>query len=145
MVPDDLMQDALTKMLTAYGEVGLRERSHDQLMSLGWRTMKNLLIDRTRKKTEQLKDPHGDDDNRPLDLADHRPDAELDLSTRRRAAVVQQYMATLSSEERCFLSHVIETDSVPQAKEHCGWPPKSPYYVLRRLFSDMRDALKGRV
>ena len=36
---------------------------------------------------------------------------------------------------------VLETDSVPAAQKKCGYPPKSPYYVLKKLLERMRGTL----
>jgi hypothetical protein len=36
---------------------------------------------------------------------------------------------------------VLETDSVPAAQKRCGWPPKSPYYVLKKLLEKLRGEL----
>ena len=141
LLPDDLVQEAMAKLLTAYGDEGLRARGHDQLMSLAYRTMRNLVLDQGRKKGAYLDaDPQEGGRQRAAlpavsPLADELSDAKT------RSARVRDAVAGLSADEQCFLMKVLETDSVPKAQKLCGWPPKSPYYQLRRLFSDLRDVL----
>ena len=138
LLPDDLVQDALAKLIATYGMEELKERSHDTLMSLGYRTMRNLMIDRGRKKSEDLEDAKDDDAPRRI-LPDSTPLSDERLDRMRRVAWVRSQLDELSEEERCFVTHVIEHDSVPRAQRHCGWPPKSPYYQLRLLFDRLRS------
>ena len=141
--PDDLVQEALSRILSNYDEASLRERPHNQLMALLWRTMRNIVIDEGRKKAALLEDERSDGQparsiaGRP----DEHPDAESKLVTEQRDAAVQGELARLAPEERCFITTVLETDSVPAAQKKCGWPPKSPYYVLKKLLERMKDAL----
>ncbi len=137
--PDDLVHDTVAKLLASYGEEGLRARSQDQLLSLAWRTMKNLAIDAARRRTEVLASGH---DGEAPDPVDSRGLADETLAAERRGARVREVLAALSDEERCFLVHVLETDSVPAAQRHCSWPEKSPYYVLRKLLDGLRGELE---
>lgn len=147
LTPDDLVQEAMSRILSNYDEASLRERPHNQLMALLWRTMRNLVIDASRKKAALLDDPKPSDDGEgpargvaaKADEAQATPEEAL-LAERRQAAVRAE-LERLSPEERCFVSTVLETDSVPAAQERCGWPPKSPYYVLKKLLERMRGAL----
>lgn len=141
---DDLVQETLAKLLSSYDEKSLRERPHNQLMALAWRTMKNLVIDASRRKMALLEDARPETDAaRPVAARTPddgpTPDASLEVAGRHRA--VANELAKLSPEERCFLSTVLETDSVPAAQKHCGWPPKSPYYVLKKLLEKLRGEL----
>lgn len=143
--PDDLVQETLARLLSNYDEASLRDRPHNQLMALAWRTMRNILIDESRKKAALLENPAPDDKDAGRSLAS-RPDEEQvraddSIEHRQRNQAVQQQLAALSPEERCFLSTVLETDSVPAAQKRCGWPPKSPYYVLKKLLEKLRGEL----
>lgn len=144
MSADDLVQETLARLLQTYDEKALRERPHNQLMALAWRTMKNLLIDESRKKAALLEDPRPDGRDTRQGLAS-KPDATAPpdemMAEQEKHHAVQRELAKLSSEERCFLSTVLETDSVPAAQKHCGWPPKSPYYVLKKLLEKLRGEL----
>jgi len=142
MMADDLVQEALAKLLRTYDEQSLRERPFNQLMALAYRTMRNLTIDQGRKKAAFL-ERHRDDDDRERPIPDEAPLAEEDLVQRQRVAGVRALLSALSPDERCFLTHVMKTDSVPAAQRHCGWPPKSPYYVLRRLLGRLREELEA--
>lgn len=145
MAPDDLVQEAIAKMLTNYDEASLKERPHNQLMALAYRTMRNLVIDEGRKKAALLETERKDEDGVGRSLADRpdesQPSAEDDMTAEARKAAVQAQLALLTPEERCFLTGVLETDSVPLAQKRCGWPPKSPYYVLKKLMEQLRGAL----
>lgn len=143
MSPDDLVQETLTRLLQSYDEKALRDRPHNQLMALAWRTMKNLLIDESRKKAALLEDPRGEDSPRRGLEAHPDPSAPPDasLAEHQKHEAVQRELAKLSPEERCFLGTVLETDSVPAAQKRCGWPPKSPYYVLKKLLEKLRGEL----
>lgn len=146
--PDDLVQEALAKMLASYDEPSLRERPHNQLMALAYRTMRNLVIDETRKKAAVL----ADDPNARTGggaggkNAEHRADElvsspEEDLVSAGRLDAIRKALGLLDANERSFVECVIETDSVPAAQARCGWPPKSPYYVLKKLFERLREAV----
>lgn len=150
--PDDLVQEALSRILSNYDEASLRERPHNQLMALIWRTMRNIVIDESRKKAALLTEdkPSGDAGSSAgarsgSAVTTRRDEAttspEEDLLTERRQAAVQAELARLSPEERCFIQCVLETDSVPAAQKKCGWPPKSPYYVLKKLLDRLRPTL----
>lgn len=141
MLPDDLVQEAMAKMMTAYDEASLRERPFNQLMALAYRTMRNLVIDQGRKKGAWLEDRRDDDEPGRV-VTDQAPLPDELLGAGERVERVRSEMAKLAPEERCFLTQVMQTDSVPAAQKHCGWPPKSPYYVLRRLLSQLRLALR---
>ncbi|MFO0744347.1 MAG: sigma-70 family RNA polymerase sigma factor [Myxococcota bacterium] len=147
--PDDLVQEALAKLLASYDEASLRERPHNQLMALAYRTMRNLVIDGARKKAAVLADDPdakagaagaGKNASQRADELQSSPEEEL-LSAARLDAI-RQALAGLDADERCFVNCVIETDSVPAAQKKCGWPPKSPYYVLKKLFERLRGALE---
>jgi DNA-directed RNA polymerase specialized sigma24 family protein len=147
--PDDLVQEAMSRILSNYDETSLRERPHNQLMALVWRTMRNIVIDASRKKAALLEDPRPDDSGDASSsrvLASRADDAQASpeeaLLGDRRQAAVQAQLGLLSPEERCFISTVLETDSVPAAQKKCGWPPKSPYYVLKKLLERLRGALE---
>ncbi len=142
--PDDLVQEALSRILSNYDEASLRERPHNQLMALVWRTMRNIVIDESRKKAALLEDPKADDG--PARTLEGRPDPtqanpEQTLLGERRDAAIKGELGRLTPEERCFITTVLETDSVPAAQKKCGWPPKSPYYVLKKLLERLRVAL----
>ncbi len=141
--PDDLVQETMARLLSHYDEGTLRERPHNQLMALAWRTMRNIAIDEARRKAAFLDDPKPSDDGRerPLDRADEGESSEESIANRERTAAVKSTLAELSPEERCFVSTVLETDSVPLAQKKCGYPSKSPYYVLKKLFERLRGAL----
>lgn len=144
LAPDDLVQEALARILSNYDEASLRARPHAQLMALVWRTMRNIVIDESRKKAALLDDPKADD-GPAITLAARADEAastpEEALLAERRTSAIQGELARLSPEERCFLTTVLETDSVPAAQKKCGWPPKSPYYVLKKLMERLRDSL----
>lgn len=140
MVADDLVQEALAKLLTAYDDASLRERPFNQLMALAYRTMRNLVIDQGRKKGAYLEDRR-DDDERARAIPDMTPLPDAQVASAERIGLLRAQLERLSPEERCFLTQVMHTDSVPAAQKHCGWPPKSPYYVLRRLLTQLRSAL----
>ena len=141
MLPDDLVHEAMAKLMTAYDEASLRGRPFNQLMALAYRTMRNLVIDQGRKKGAWLENPRDDDDAaRPV--VDESPQVDELMGSEQRVERVRSELARLRPEERCFLTQVMQTDSVPAAQKHCGWPPKSPYYVLRRLLSQLRHALQ---
>lgn len=143
MLADDLVQEGMAKLIQSYGSDSLRERGHDTLMSLAYRTMRNLVIDQGRKKGEDLED--GDEDRAPRPgRIDAAPLADATVDRARRITFVREQLAGLSSEERCFVKHVIEHDSVPGAQRACGWPPKSPYYVLRQLFDRLKSSAVAR-
>lgn len=148
MQPDDLVQEAIAKLLSSYDETSLKERPHNQLMALAYRTMRNLVIDESRKKAALL----ADDPNAQAGAvggaknADARPDdltasPEEELLSAGRLQAIRAALDGLDANERCFVSCVIETDSVPAAQKKCGWPPKSPYYVLKKLFERLRGAV----
>lgn len=141
--PDDLVQEALSRILSNYDEASLRERPHNQLMALVWRTMRNIVIDEGRKKAALLEDSKADDNPaRGIEARpDGQPDAETALIGEQRLAAVRTELAQLSPEERCFITTVLETDSVPAAQKKCGYPPKSPYYVLKKLLERLRGTL----
>jgi len=142
LLEEDLVQEGLTRLLSSYGEADLRARSHDQLMSLAFRTMKNLVIDTARKKSEYLEAGKKDKNQRPgREPKSQAPNPEIELGRARAVSAVRQQVAGLAPEERCFLETVLATDSVPAAQSHCGWPPKSPYYVLRKLMARLRGEL----
>lgn len=139
---DDLVQETLLRLLQSYDEASLRDRPHNQLMALTWRTMRNILIDESRKKAALLEDTKPDEQNKQRSLATRPDDANVavdeSITTTQRAEAVRHQLDRLSAEERCFLSTVLETDSVPAAQKHCGWPPKSPYYVLKKLLDKLK-------
>lgn len=142
--PDDLVQEALSRILSNYDEASLRERPHNQLMALVWRTMRNIVIDESRKKAALLDDPKADDG--PSRSLEARVDptqvtAEEAMVGEQRETAVKEELARLLPEERCFIVTVLETDSVPAAQKKCGWPPKSPYYVLKKLLERLRGSL----
>lgn len=141
--PDDLVHEALARILSNYDEPSLRARPHNQLMALVWRTMRNIVIDEGRKKAALLEDGRADDN--PGRSIAGRPDEALDVETKLvaegRDAAVRGELARLTPEERCFITTVLETDSVPAAQKKCGWPPKSPYYVLKKLLDRLKEAL----
>lgn len=145
--PDDLVQEALSRILSNYDEASLRERPHNQLMALIWRTMRNIVIDESRKKAALLtEDKPGANPGQSTGTVATRHDAALvspeeELLAERRQSAVQAELARLSPEERCFIQCVLETDSVPAAQKKCGWPPKSPYYVLKKLLDRLRPTL----
>jgi DNA-directed RNA polymerase specialized sigma24 family protein len=144
MSPDDLVQECLGKLLASYDEASLRERPHNQLMALAYRTMKNLVIDEGRKKAAVLADDpsaSGVDKavERSADTSETSP--EEALADAGRAQAVRTALDALSPQERCFVTCVIDTDSVPAAQKKCGWPDKSPYYVLKKLFERLRGAV----
>jgi len=142
--PDDLVQEALSRILSNYDEASLRERPHNQLMALVWRTMRNIVIDESRKKAALLDDPKADDGpSRGLEarVDPTQVDPEETLLGERRETAVKAELGRLSPEERCFITSVLETDSVPAAQKKCGWPPKSPYYVLKKLLDRLRGSL----
>ncbi len=145
MTTDDLVHEAIAKMLANYDEASLRERPHNQMMALAYRTMRNLVIDEGRKKAALLETGRADDEGPGRALADRAdtatPSAEEDLTARARKDAVASQLALLTPEERCFIMGVLETDSVPLAQKRCGWPPKSPYYVLKKLMDQLRGAL----
>ena len=141
MMPDDLVQEALAKLLTAYGEESLCSREHNSLMALAYRTMRNLVIDQGRKKGAYLVGDDEENERRTLQTVDSAPLADELTEQGTRALLVREALKGLEPAERCFILHVLETDSVPSAQKHCGWPPKSPYYQLRRLMDGLRDAL----
>ena len=144
LTPDDLVQEALSRILSNYDEASLRERPHNQLMALLWRTMRNIVIDESRKKAALLEDPKADDaPSRSLAgrADDASQSAEDQLAGAQREAAVKSELARLSPEERCFVNCVLETDSVPAAQKKCGYPPKSPYYVLKKLLERLRGSL----
>ena len=148
MTPDDLVQECLAKLLSSYDETSLRERPHNQLMALAYRTMKNLVIDQGRKKAAVLAD---DPNAREKGGPEAPPSLSGDVSAAaspedqmlaaQRLQAMRQALEALAPEERCFVSCVIETDSVPAAQKKCGWPDKSPYYVLKKLFERLRGAV----
>jgi len=146
-VPDDLVQEALSKLLASYDEASLRERPHNQLMALAYRTMRNLVIDGARKKSAVLADERPDDQGGiGAQLAGRAADpeqasAEDTLIHEARVGKMRGALAELDSNERCFIDCVMETDSVPAAQKKCGWPDKSPYYVLKKLFERLRGAV----
>jgi len=144
LTPDDLVQEALARILSNYDEASLRERPHPQLMALVWRTMRNIVIDESRKKAALLEDSKADD-GPPSALANRadaaQPTPEEALVDERRTSAIRGELARLTPEERCFLTTVLDTDSVPAAQKKCGWPPKSPYYVLKKLMERLRDSL----
>lgn len=144
LAPDDLVQEALARILSNYDEASLRERPHAQLMALVWRTMRNIVIDESRKKAALLEDRKADD-GPPSALASRadeaQPTPEEALVSQRRTSAIQGELARLTAEERCFLTTVLDTDSVPAAQKKCGWPPKSPYYVLNKLMERLRGSL----
>ncbi len=139
---DDLVQETLVRLLQSYDEASLRERPHNQLMALAWRTMRNILIDESRKKAALLEDTKPDEQNKSRSLATRADDSHVavdeSLTTTQRHEAVRRQLERLAPEERCFLSTVLETDSVPAAQKHCGWPPKSPYYVLKKLLDKLK-------
>ena len=142
--PDDLVQEALARLLSNYDEASLRDRPHNQLMALVWRTMRNIVIDESRRKAALLEDSTSEDGPAAglagrADTTQQNPEDEL-LSERRTAAI-RDALARLSAEEHCFITTVLDTDSVPAAQKRCGWPPKSPYYVLKKLMERLRGAL----
>jgi RNA polymerase sigma factor (sigma-70 family) len=144
--PDDLAQETLTRLIQSYGEAELRARPDDQLMALAWRMLKNLAIDLTRKKSEVLDDARDDAAPRPEPVAPalgSAPSGGADehLDAERRRARARAALDGLPENERRFLEHVLESGSVPLAQRECGWPPKSPYYVLRKLL----DGLAGKL
>ncbi|MCC6619979.1 MAG: sigma-70 family RNA polymerase sigma factor [Deltaproteobacteria bacterium] len=145
LTPDDLVQECLGKLLASYDEASLRERPHNQLMALAYRTMKNLVIDAGRKKAAVLADEASSRTglDKKVELrAD--PDArtpEEELAHAGRMQAMREALGGLSPEERCFVTCVIETDSVPAAQKKCGWPDKSPYYVLKKLFERLRGVI----
>lgn len=145
--PDDLVQEALARLMSNYDEASLRERPKNQLMALVWRTMRNIVIDESRKKAALLEDPKADDGAAAPRSIASRPDEAASpadaLGDKRRNDAVQAELQRLTPEERCFLSTVLDTDSVPAAQKKCGWPPKSPYYVLKKLLERLRDALSA--
>lgn len=146
-VPDDLVQEAMSKLLTSYDERSLRERPHNQLMALAYRTMRNLVIDESRKKAALLADDQPDGKGPGIDLVAGRTadpeqlSAEGELLQASRTAKARAALDGLDANERCFVSCVLETDSVPAAQKKCGWPDKSPYYVLKKLFERLRTAV----
>ncbi|MCA9518457.1 MAG: sigma-70 family RNA polymerase sigma factor [Myxococcales bacterium] len=140
MLPEDLVQEALAKLLNAYDEASLRERPFNQLMALAYRTMRNLMIDQGRKKAAYLEDARDDDLERPT--PDEAPLADSLLEDEQRSTRLREQLAKLSPEERCFLTNVMTTDSVPAAQKSCGWPPKSPYYVLKKLLAQLREGFE---
>ena len=141
MLPDDLVQEGLAKLMSAYDEASLRERPFNQLMALAYRTMRNLVIDQGRRKGAYL-DGRRDEDDRERPTPDYAPLADAVLDDAERVSRLHAELGRLSPEERCFLTTVMATDSVPAAQKRCGWPPKSPYYVLRRLLTELRSALR---
>ncbi|TNF23383.1 MAG: hypothetical protein EP329_27640 [Deltaproteobacteria bacterium] len=141
MLPDDLVQEAMAKLMTAYDDASLRERPFNQLMALAYRTMRNLVIDQGRKKGAYLEDRRDDDEPARI-VTDEGPLADELLGAGQRVERVREELSRLAPEERCFLTQVMQTDSVPAAQKHCGWPPKSPYYVLKRLLTRLRHALR---
>lgn len=142
LLPEDLVQEALAKLLNAYDEPSLRERPFNQLMALAYRTMRNLMIDQARRKTAYLED--GGDDHLERPLPDDAPLPDALLEDEQRSARLREQLTHLSPEERCFLTNVMATDSVPAAQKACGWPPKSPYYVLKKLLAQLREGLDER-
>ncbi len=144
---EDLVQETLAKLLEAYGAASLVERSHANVFALAYRTMKNLVIDESRRKRAILapgaKD--GDDEAPAHDAPDPRPLADTLLGGASRTARVQAALAALKPDERRFLLDIMEHDSVPAAQERCGWPPASPYYVFKKLLKQLRDALGSEV
>lgn len=143
--PDDLVQEALSRILSNYDEASLRERPHNQLMALAWRTMRNIVIDESRKKAALLEDTKKGEDAPQRGLADRSDDgqaaADEAIAGEQRTSAVRGALDALSPEERCFITCVLETDSVPAAQKKCGWPPKSPYYVLKKLLERLRGTL----
>jgi len=145
MTPDDLVQECLGKLLASYDEASLRERPHNQLMALAYRTMKNLVIDEGRKKAAVLADDPSSQSGidkaveRSADTSQASP--EEALAEVGRAEAVRAALDALTPQERCFVTCVIDTDSVPAAQKKCGWPDKSPYYVLKKLFERLRGAV----
>ena len=143
MLADDLVQETLAKLIESYGLSGLKERTVANVFSLAYRTMKNLMIDESRRKRAYLASGSTDDEDEPMDLraTDAGPLQDARLETERRTLLVTKGLDTLTPEERRFLTEVIERDSVPAAQAACGWPPASPYYVLKRLLKQVKDAI----
>ncbi|MFT5431919.1 MAG: RNA polymerase sigma factor (sigma-70 family) [Myxococcota bacterium] len=141
MTPDDLVQEAFAKLLTAYGEESLRSREHNSLMALAYRTMRNLVIDQGRKKGAYLASDDDERNSPKLQLVDNQPMADEQVIASATSRHIAKALEGLEGPERCFILQVLETDSVPKAQKHCGWPPKSPYYQLRRLMDHLRDVL----
>jgi len=143
--PDDLVQECLGKLLASYDEASLRERPHNQLMALAYRTMRNLVIDAGRKKAAVLADEAssrtGLDKQVELRADPEARTPEEELAHAARMQAMRTALGGLSAEERCFVTCVIETDSVPAAQKKCGWPDKSPYYVLKKLFERLRGVV----
>lgn len=141
LLAQDLAQEALAKLLALYGEAGLRERAPASVYSLAWRTMKNLVIDESRRKRPLLHESDPDDERGEPSPPDPGPLQDEKLEKERRAARLRASLAELEPMERQFLLEVVERDSVPAAQAACGWPPSSPYYHLRRLMKVVRESL----
>jgi DNA-directed RNA polymerase specialized sigma24 family protein len=143
--PDDLVQETLSRLLSNYDLDTLRDRPRNQLMALAWRTMRNIVIDEGRRKAAYLEDPSPSDERGGRGIAERADErqqgADDGLAETQRAAAVRAELAALTPEERCFISTVLETDSVPAAQKKCGYPSKSPYYVLKKLFERLRGSL----
>lgn len=135
--PQDFAQEAICRMVAAYGEAKLAETPAPVLRAIAWRALRNMVVDESRKKGRTpVREPVSD-------IIDPAPAIDALVVQQQSSDRLQVALATLASEERAFVMAVMQLDSVPAAQKQVGWPKRSPYYQLKLIFERLRTAMEA--
>jgi len=135
--PQDLAQEAICRMVATYGADKLAATPGPVLRAIAWRSLRNMVVDESRKKGRRPTTGAIDD------VADPAPGIDAVVVQQQRAEQLQRALASLASEERAFVLAVMQLDSVPAAQKQVGWPQRSPYYQLKLIFERLRASVEA--